>query len=158
MFRALFGRTFGDALCAWFPEPYERRLEREAVRVRVRKLHIVTLKEYNLSGRLVFRGDFFGGEVLPGARVTVSNFMCERCYDRRATVSGPKGVLDFTILPLFLVRHIRCHYCGDRYATFGFGMGRLVFKRSTTLFMRKLALVVLVATMVAGAVTLVFIR
>jgi hypothetical protein len=73
-------------------------------------------------------------------------------------VSGPKGILDFTILPLFLVRHIRCHYCGDRYATFGFGTGRLVFQRSTSLFMRKLALVVLVAVLVAGGVTLVIWR
>jgi hypothetical protein len=88
--------------------------------------------------------------------VTVANFKCERCYDRRATVSGPKGILDFTILPIFLVRHIRCHYCGDRYATFGFGLGRLVFKRSTSLAMRKVALVVLVAALVAGGVTLFF--
>jgi hypothetical protein len=90
--------------------------------------------------------------------VTVANFKCERCYDRRATVSGPKGILDFTILPIFLVRHIRCHYCGDRYATFGFGLGRLVFKRDTTLFVRKLALVVLVAALIAGGVTLIFLK
>ncbi len=90
--------------------------------------------------------------------MTVSNFKCERCYDRRPIVSGPKDILDFTILPLFLIRHIRCHYCGDRYATFGFGKGRIVFSRDTTRATRKAALVFLCAVVVALAVTLVITR
>lgn len=90
--------------------------------------------------------------------MTVSNFRCERCFDLRPIASGPSDILDFTILPLFLIRHIRCHYCGDRYATFGFGPERIVFSRATTLFMRRMALVVLVAALVGGAVTLVILR
>jgi hypothetical protein len=90
--------------------------------------------------------------------VTFSDFYCERCQDRRANTSGPKGILDFTILPLFLIRHVRCVYCGDRYATFGFGKNRIVFTRKTSQFTRKAAVVVLCALLVAGAVTIVILR
>lgn len=97
-------------------------------------------------------------EVHPGAVVTVSTFICERCYDKRISASGPKDFLDYTVLPVFLIRHIRCHYCGDRYATFGFGKERVVFSRGTTRATRKVAVVVLCAALVAGVVTLIFLR
>jgi hypothetical protein len=90
--------------------------------------------------------------------VTVSDFYCERCQDRRATASGPKTLLDYTILPLFLIWHIRCHYCGDRYATFGFGKSRIVFKRRTSRNAAKAALVLLSAVIVGGAVALLILR
>jgi hypothetical protein len=93
-----------------------------------------------------------------GAGVNLSNFYCERCQDKRSTSSGPRGFLEFTILPLFFIFHVRCHYCGDRYATFGFGKNRIVFRRSTSQFMRKAAVVVLCAVLAAGAFAIIMLR
>jgi hypothetical protein len=93
-----------------------------------------------------------------GVRVKLSEFDCERCQDKRPVPSGPKDFLDYTILPFFLIRHIRCKYCGDRYATFGFGKNRLVFRRKTTQTMRKVAAIVLFAVVAAGAVAFILLR
>ncbi len=95
---------------------------------------------------------------ISGASVRLSNFYCERCQDKRATTSGPKGFLEYTILPAMLIWHIRCHYCGDRYATWGFGKNRIVFRRETTMFVRRAATVVLCAAALAGAVTFIILR
>ncbi|MFZ0821260.1 MAG: hypothetical protein WAM91_14420 [Candidatus Acidiferrales bacterium] len=88
----------------------------------------------------------------------LSNFHCERCQDKRAVVSGPKGFLEYIILPLFLIWHVRCKYCGDRYATFGLGKSRIVFRRETSLIMRKAALILFCAVLAAGAVAFIFLR
>ncbi len=90
--------------------------------------------------------------------MTLSNFYCERCQDRSAIRSAPKGFLDFVILPLFLIRHVRCVYCGDRCATFGLGKNRIVFSRSFSQFTRKSAMVLLCAAVVAGAIAYIFLR
>jgi hypothetical protein len=90
--------------------------------------------------------------------VKLSEFDCERCQDKRPVPSAPRTVLDYTILPLFLIRHIRCKYCGDRYATFGLGKDRLVFRRRTSQAVRKAAFVVLCAVLVAGAVAFMILR
>jgi len=87
--------------------------------------------------------------------VILSNFYCERCREERTSESGPKGVLEHTILPLFLISHVRCHYCGDRYAAFGIGKNRIVFRRTTTLNIRKLAVVLLCASLAAAAAFLI---
>jgi hypothetical protein len=102
--------------------------------------------------------DFPGAAEYSGAGVKLSDFYCERCQDKRATVSGPKGFLEYTILPAFLIWHVRCKYCGDRYATFGFGKNRVVFRRQTSQTVRKAAVIVLCAILAAGAVTFIILR
>jgi hypothetical protein len=95
---------------------------------------------------------------ISGGGLKLSEFDCERCKDKRAIPSGPKDFLDFTILPFFLIRHIRCKYCGDRYATFGFGKDRLVFRRKTSQTVRQAAFVLFCAVVVAGAVAFLILR
>lgn len=90
--------------------------------------------------------------------MTLSDFYCERCQDKRASSSNPRGFLEFTILPLLLIRHVRCDYCGDRFATFGFGKSRVVFSRSFTKFVRGAALILLYAVVVGGAVAFIILR
>jgi hypothetical protein len=101
---------------------------------------------------------FPGCRGFTGAGVKLSEFYCERCQDTRAVVSGPKGFLEHTILPVFLIWHVRCKYCGDRYATFGFGQGRIVFRRETSQTMRKAAMVLFCAILAAGAVAFIILR
>jgi hypothetical protein len=117
-----------------------------------------------------WRADFYFARIFPprgipddaagisGAVVKLSDFYCERCQDTRAVVSGPKGLLEFTILPLFLIWHVRCKYCGDRYATFGFGKGRIVFRRQTSLNVRKAAVIIGCAVIAAGVVAFIILR
>jgi hypothetical protein len=93
-----------------------------------------------------------------GVGVKLSEFDCERCQDRRPVPSGPKDFLEYTVLPLFLIWHVRCKYCGDRYATFGFGKDRLVFRRKTSQNVRKAAVIVLCAVIAGGVVAFIILR
>jgi hypothetical protein len=90
--------------------------------------------------------------------MTLSTFRCERCHGIQQTFARRKGVLEHTLLPLLLIRPIRCEECADRYKTFGIGSKRIIFRQHTVYVARWAAIVILSATAVGGIVTLAILR
>jgi hypothetical protein len=86
--------------------------------------------------------------------MTLKTFKCERCHGFRQVFARRKGVLEYTLLPLLLIRPIRCEECGDRYKTFGIGSHRIIFRQHTVYVVRWAAIVILCATAVGGIITL----
>ena len=90
--------------------------------------------------------------------MTLSQFKCERCHGFHQGFARRKGVLEHTLLPLFLIRPIHCEECADRYKTIGLGTKRIVFRQHTIHVARWAAIVILSASAVGGIVALVIIR
>jgi len=90
--------------------------------------------------------------------MTLSTFRCERCHGHKQAFARRKGVLEYTLLPLLLIRPIRCEECADRYKTFGIGSFRIVFRQRTVYVVRWAAIVILSASAVGGIVALAILR
>jgi hypothetical protein len=62
------------------------------------------------------------------------------------------------IAPLFLIKYYRCGGCKNRFATFGFGKGRVIFRQKSSWFIRSVLLVILFAVIVEALLILLVYR